>query len=172
MIKPGIPQWAVWGDEAHRGNLISSIRLDETDLEEFNVELNAKYDRMIENEQRADLYRCDDAEVLFVASNTPARMVKGAIQVLRDQGVKAGLFRPVTLWPFPIKDLTPLLDRVKRIVVVEASAGQLEDELRLAIAKAGVDHVPPIEHVRRMGGNLPQMDEIVGAVGLEEEVQA
>jgi pyruvate/2-oxoacid:ferredoxin oxidoreductase alpha subunit len=76
------------------------------------------------------------------------------------RGVRAGLFRPVTLWPFPILALAPLLPRVRRIVVVEASPGQLEDELRLALSHAG--HVPPpIAHVRRLGGHLPQQAEIL-----------
>jgi pyruvate/2-oxoacid:ferredoxin oxidoreductase alpha subunit len=115
---------------------------------------------MTEAEQRADLFRCDDAEVLVVACNTPARMAKGAVETLRKRGVKAGLFRPLTLWPFPVKLLAPLLPRAERVVVVEASSGQLEDELRLAVSKAGL-HAPPIENVRRQGGVLPQAAEIV-----------
>jgi pyruvate/2-oxoacid:ferredoxin oxidoreductase alpha subunit len=83
--------------------------------------------------------------------------------VLREAGAKVGLFRPITLWPFPVDALLPLLGHVRRIVVVEAGPGQLEDELRLALSHAGV--VPPaIEGVRRMGGVLPQPDEIVGKV--------
>lgn len=162
MIKPGLPAWAVYGDRAHRRNLISSIYLQESDLERWNIHLNDKYAQMAAAEQRADLYRCDDAEVLFVASNTPARMVKGAIQVLRAEGIKAGLFRPITLWPFPIEALRPLLPRVQRIVVVEASPGQLEDELRLALSHADLAP-PPIAHVRRYGGVLPQAPEIIAA---------
>jgi pyruvate/2-oxoacid:ferredoxin oxidoreductase alpha subunit len=107
-----------------------------------------------------DLFRCEDAEVLVVACNTPARMAKGAVETLRRTGVKAGLFRPLTLWPFPVKALAPLLPRAERIVVVEASSGQLEDELRLAVSKAGLQ-APPIDNVRRRGGVLPQQAEIV-----------
>jgi pyruvate/2-oxoacid:ferredoxin oxidoreductase alpha subunit/NAD-dependent dihydropyrimidine dehydrogenase PreA subunit len=172
MVRPGTPEWAVCGDEMHRGNLVCSLRLSEPDLEAFNIDLNAKYRRMMENEQRADLYRCDDAEVLFVASNTPSRMVKAAIRALRERGVKAGLFRPVTLWPFPIRQLAPLLPRVKRLVVVEASEGQLEDELRLALSHEGVAGVPEIEHVRRYGGILPRADEIVNVIDGGREVHA
>jgi pyruvate/2-oxoacid:ferredoxin oxidoreductase alpha subunit len=114
-------------------------------------------------EQRADLYRCDDAEVLLVACNTPARMAKGAVEDLRAQGIEAGLFRPVTLWPFPIQALTRLMPGVKRIVVVEASPGQVEDELRLALSHAGIA-VPPLTSVQRYGGILPQQSEIVDGV--------
>ncbi|HJW14675.1 MAG TPA: pyruvate ferredoxin oxidoreductase, partial [Thermoanaerobaculia bacterium] len=115
-------------------------------------------------EQRADLFEFEDAEVLIVACNTPARMAKGAVRALRREGVKAGLFRPVTLWPFPIEKLEPLLPNARRIVVVEASNGQLEDELRLALSHAGIDKHPPIEAVRRMGGMLPQQSEIIAHV--------
>jgi pyruvate/2-oxoacid:ferredoxin oxidoreductase alpha subunit len=176
MVKPGLPEWAVWGDAAHRANLISSIELEEKDLEAHNLHLDDKYAAMAEAEQRVDLFRCDDAKVLVVACNTPARMAKGAVETLRDKGVRAGLFRPRTLWPFPVKSLAPLLPRASRIVVVEASSGQLEDELRLALSRAGLSH-PPIEHVRHQGGVLPQQEEIVRVVAKErsrrrEEVPA
>jgi pyruvate/2-oxoacid:ferredoxin oxidoreductase alpha subunit/NAD-dependent dihydropyrimidine dehydrogenase PreA subunit len=163
MLKPGLPEWAVWGDAAHRGNLVSSIQLEEKDLEAHNLHLDAKYAAMTEAEQRADLFRCEDAEVLVVACNTPARMAKGAVETLRKGGVRAGLFRPLTLWPFPVKALAPLLARAERVVVVEASSGQLEDELRLAVSKAGLQ-APPIDNVRRRGGVLPQQAEIVERV--------
>ena len=163
MVKPGLPDWAVWGDRAHRGNLICSIQLDEGDLEQHNLHLDRKYARIAASEQRADVYRGDDASVLLVACNTPARMAKGAVETLRARGVKAGLFRPLTLWPFPTGALAPLLERAERLVVVEASSGQLEDELRLALSKAELAH-PPIENVRRRGGVLPQQAEIVERV--------
>ena len=122
-------------------------------------------------EQRVDLYRCDDADILLVACNTPSQLAKGAIRELRDRGLRVGLFRPITLWPFPIEALCPLLDRVKRLVVVEASSGQLEDELRLALSHADVHAPPPMSHVRRMGGILPSQDEIVEHVLNLEEVR-
>lgn len=159
-VRPGLPAWAVSGHPTHRGNLHSSIDLNEKGLEAHNDRLNAKYDAIVRNEQRAELFHTDDADWLVVACNTPARMAKGAVQRLRDDGIKAGLFRPVSLWPFPIAQLAPLVDRVAGIVVVEASAGQLEDELRLALSHAGI-HPPPIDQVRHLGGVLPQQHEIV-----------
>jgi pyruvate/2-oxoacid:ferredoxin oxidoreductase alpha subunit len=164
LVKPGIPEWAVYGDREHRGNLISSIHLSEADLEAHNRHLIEKYARMAASEQRADLYCCDDAEVLLVACNTPARMAKGAVRSLRDRGIRAGLFRPLTLWPFPIRQLTPLLRRARRLVVVEASDRQLEDELRLALSRAGLRDHPTIEGVRHYGGVLPLQAEIVESV--------
>jgi pyruvate/2-oxoacid:ferredoxin oxidoreductase alpha subunit len=159
MIEPGLPEWAVWGDAEHRGNLISSIFQDYDDLERHNEKISEKYRLMSKNEQRANLFLTDDASVLVIACNTPARMAKGAVHNLRREGAPVGLFHPVTLWPFPIDRLRPLLEHVTQILVVEASAGQLEDELRLALSLADIDGVK-IHHVRRMGGNLPGEEDI------------
>lgn len=161
MVRPGLPEWAVSGDEMHRGNLICSIALSESDLEQHNVMLNEKYQQMIIEEQRADLFLCDDAEIIVIAANTPSRMAKGAVRALRRQGLKVGLFRPVTLWPFPIDALVPLLDNAQQIVVVEASNGQLEDELRLALSHSHIVDIPLIDHVRHFGGILPTQQEII-----------
>ncbi|MDP1831355.1 MAG: 3-methyl-2-oxobutanoate dehydrogenase subunit VorB [Geothrix sp.] len=171
MIKPGIPKWAVYGDAMHRRNLITSIFLTEADLEAHNVHLNAKYAAM-QVEARSESYLCDDAEVVLIACNTPARTAKGAVQELRQQGIKAGLFRPITLWPFPVEDLKEAIRGAERMVVVEASAGQLEDEVRLALSKAGVRVFPEFESVRRMGGILPQQSEIMAQVLGKKEVRA
>jgi pyruvate/2-oxoacid:ferredoxin oxidoreductase alpha subunit len=115
-------------------------------------------------EQRAATDACEDAEVLVVACNTPAQLARGAVSTLRAEGIRAGLFRPQTLWPFPIDALRPLLGRARRIVVVEASDGQLEDELRLALSHAGAGAGVTIDHVRHYGGVLPAQREIVDAV--------
>jgi pyruvate/2-oxoacid:ferredoxin oxidoreductase alpha subunit len=164
MIKPGIPKWAVYGDKNHRGNLISSIQLQESDLEKFNVDLEKKYEAM-KSEARAESYMTEDADVLLVACNTPARAAKGAVSTLRGMGIKAGLFRPITIWPFPVQQLMSLLPKTKHLVVVEANqGGQIEDELRLNMSLMGVEKLPPISHVRRSGGMLPQQTEIVDLV--------
>jgi pyruvate/2-oxoacid:ferredoxin oxidoreductase alpha subunit/NAD-dependent dihydropyrimidine dehydrogenase PreA subunit len=163
-VKPGLPAWAVHGDAGHRRNLVTSIYLSETDLERHNRSISSKYERMSAAEARADLFRCEDAEVVLVACNTPSRMAKGAVEALRERGVKAGLFRPLTLWPFPVRALAPLLERAQALLVVEASDdGQLEDELRLALSHADLTLPPPIRHVRHAGGVLPQQGEIVEA---------
>ena len=164
MVKPGTPDWAVNGDAAHRGNIITSFYLQEAILEERNIMLNEKYAEITENEQRAETFFADDAEWLIVACNTPARMAKGAVQALRDKGIKAGLFRPISLWPFPIKHLLPLVDGTRGIIVVEAGSGQLEDEMRLALSHANVHAPPPINSVQHYGGVLPQEQEIVDKV--------
>ncbi|MBF0298788.1 MAG: 3-methyl-2-oxobutanoate dehydrogenase subunit VorB, partial [Oligoflexia bacterium] len=163
--KPSIPEWAVYGDRDHRANLICSIYLTEKELEEHNLYLDRKYAEMTKNEQMADLYKCDDAEVLIIACNTPAQMAKGSVADLRAKGIKAGLFRPMTLWPFPIDKLKTVLPHIRHIVVAEAnSAGQLNDELRLHLNKAQITNHPPIHSVRRCGGILPSQQEITDKV--------
>jgi pyruvate/2-oxoacid:ferredoxin oxidoreductase alpha subunit/NAD-dependent dihydropyrimidine dehydrogenase PreA subunit len=163
LVRPGLPGWAVSGDRAHRPNLVSSIHLAEADLEAHNVHLIAKYASMARAEQRAEAFEAADADVLIVACNTPARLAKGAVGALRASGVRAGLFRPVSLWPFPVDALLPLLRPGVRLLVVEASDGQLEDELRLALSHAGVAPLP-IDHLRRYGGVLPRQEDIVARV--------
>jgi 2-oxoisovalerate ferredoxin oxidoreductase alpha subunit len=171
FVRPGVPGWAVTGDAAHRRNLITSIYMAEADLEAHMTKLLAKYASIDAAEQRAERYRCEDADVLILACNTPAKMAKGAVEALRERGIRAGLFRPITLWPFPMRALAPLTDQARRLVVVEASAGQLEDELRLALSHAGANH-PAIESVRRLGGFLPSLDAIVESVAAGEEVRS
>jgi pyruvate/2-oxoacid:ferredoxin oxidoreductase alpha subunit len=164
LVKPGLPAWAVPGDAAHRQNVVTSILLKPEDLEAHNRHLVEKYATMSLREARAEPFLCDDAEVIVVACNTPARIAKGAVQSLRREGIAAGLFRPQTLWPFPVAPLLPMLDRARVVVVVEASDGQLEDELRLALSHAGAGRELDIRHVRRHGGVLPSLGEIADAV--------
>lgn len=171
MVRRGRPAWAVTGDRGHRHNVITSIQLLESDLEKSNERLNAKYAEIAAREQRADLYRCEDAEVVVIACNTPARMAKGAVEAARRAGVRAGLFRPVTLWPFPIKALADLVPSLDRLVIAEAGPGQLEDEVRLAVSHAGLT-LPPITAVRRHGGILPAESEILHALLREQEVSS
>ena len=92
MTRPGLPAWAVWGDAGHRHNVHTSIHLNEADLERHNEHLERKYQHMIDREQRANQFRTVDAKVLVLACNTPARMAKGAVAVLRDEGHRG---RPV-----------------------------------------------------------------------------
>ncbi len=164
MVEPGLPDWAVYGDAAHRDNVISSIFQDWVELEKHNEKISAKYERMERAEQRANQYRTDDAKVLVLACNTPARTAKAAVERLRQQGIAAGLFQPVTVWPFPIDAMLPLFEHVEQIVVVEASWGQLEDEMRLAFHRAGFLRDIPIHHVRHMGGILPEEREVVAKI--------
>jgi pyruvate/2-oxoacid:ferredoxin oxidoreductase alpha subunit len=163
MVRPGLPAWAVHGDAEHRENLICSIYLSEPDLEAHNVRLNEKYALIRRNEQRAASFHTKGARTLVIACNTPARMARGVVKRLRDEDLPVGLLQPITLWPVPSDTLRPLLDHVTDIVVVEAGAGQLADEVRLAIAE--MDRRPPAIHtVQRLGGMLPTETEIDDAL--------
>lgn len=171
LRRPGLPAWAVSGDRAHRHNVNTSIQLSEDDLEAHNRHLNEKYACIARREQRAECHQCADATVLVVACNTPARMAKGAVAAVRARGVRAGLFRPLTLWPFPIDALRAQLPHVAHLVIVEGSPGQLEDELRLALSHAGLA-LPPLTAVRHYGGVLPSQDEIIDAILETPEVRS
>ncbi len=164
LVRPGLPGWAVWGDAGHRRNVNSSIHLREADQEAHNLRLVDKYRRIEAAEPRAAYYRCHDADTLVVACNTPAQAARGAVETLRAEGLRVGLFRPQTLWPFPTGLLLPLLENVWRVLVVEASDGQLEDELRLGLSHAGAGADVEIGHLRRHGGILPSRREIELAV--------
>lgn len=174
MVRPGLPEWSIRGDGDHRRNVIHSLHLREVELERHNEKLSAKYQRMIQDEQRAEKWHCDDAEWILVAANSPAMTARGAVARLRANGIRAGLFRPITLWPFPVRELTPLLEKARGLVVVEASAGQLEDEMRLALSHASravhPENVPEIRSVRRQGGVLPNENEILECVQMLREV--
>lgn len=170
MLDPGLPDWAVWGDAAHRGNLNSSIFQDWVELEGHNEHLVRKYEEITKNEQRSTGYRLDGADTLVIACNTPARTAKAAVEQLRREGRAVGLFQPLSLWPFPIEHLKPLLATAKKVLVVEASHGQLEDELRLALSHANVGGVE-IHHLRHMGGILPNDREVVEKARTLSEVR-
>lgn len=170
LVEPGLPSWAVWGDEAHRGNLVASIFQDWGELERHNEHLSEKYALMTRDEQRATGYRLEGARTLVVACNTPARMAKAAVETLRREGRPVGLFQPISLWPFPIETLRPHLATAHRLLVVEASAGQLEDELRLALHHAGIGGLE-LAHLRHMGGILPTDTEIAARARALTEVE-
>ncbi len=171
MTKPGLPSWAVYGDAAHRGNLVSSIFQDWAELERHNEKICDKYARIAANEQRANLVHTEDATTLVVACNIPARTAKAAVASLRRDGHKVGMFQPITLWPFPVDALVSLIDQLEHIVVVEASAGQLQDELRLALVDHDTRHIR-FHHVRHMGGILPEEREVIAKVESLSEVAA
>ena len=107
------------------------------------------------------LAHLEGAQLVLVAYGTAARVAQSAVKRLRDEGLPVGLFRPISLWPFPIKQMLPMLEGARGIVVVEAGSGQLEDEMRLAFSHADVHAPPTISSVQHYGGVLPQEQEIV-----------
>ena len=152
--------WAACGKKGRsRTNVINSLFLNPEECDALNRRLTAKYAEIEQNEVRWDTAFCEDAEVLITAYGTPARIALTALELLREEGVKAGLFRPVTLWPFPERALRNLADEahVKAILDVEmSSTGQMLDDVRLA-----VEGRKPVRYLGRAGGLLPTVEEII-----------
>lgn len=148
-----VPEWAL-DVSRPRTNMISSIYLETDDLEALNLRLQAKYRRLEEAEQRCELYQAEDAEVLLVGYGISGRLARTAVDELRARGIRAGLLRPITLFPFPVNELRRL--RAKQLIAVEMSCGQMIDDVKLAI---NCDR--PVHLINRMGGNIPGTGEIV-----------
>lgn len=152
--------WAACGRKGRdHHNSITSIFLDAEECEDHNSRLTAKYAEMEEKEVRWEEVQCEDAEIIITAYGTPARIALTALEILRAEGIKAGLFRPITLWPFPEKALHTLAgkDHVKAILDVEMSTtGQMLDDVRLA-----VEGQKPIRYLGRAGGVMPTVEEMI-----------
>jgi 2-oxoglutarate ferredoxin oxidoreductase subunit alpha len=152
--------WGTWGKPAERGhNIITSLELDSAKQEVFNHKLQANYRVMEENECRYEEIMCDDAEYIFVAYGSSSRISMKAVQMAREKGIKAGLFRPITLYPFPKKALAERAKQVKGILTVEMSAGQMVEDVRLA-TECNVK----VEHFGRFGGIIPTPTEVLEAL--------
>ena len=150
-----IPEWGLEPGN-NRNNLITSIFLKHDRLEQENIALQNKYKLISEQEQRAEEYLMEDAEVVFVAYGICARLSHSAVEVLRQKGIKAGMIRPITLFPFPVDALNKAKDKAKLFLSVELSNGQMIDDIKLALECA-----VPVKLINRMGGNIPTIDELV-----------
>jgi 2-oxoisovalerate ferredoxin oxidoreductase alpha subunit len=147
--------WAVKGTEETRKNLVSSIFLEPDDLEDHVRKLEAKYKRAQQEEPRWELYDTDDAEILLVGYGITSRILRSAVETARSQGQRVGLFRPITLWPFPAEALVKAASRVRRVLVVELSNGQMLEDVRLSL-----NGKVPVDFYGRSGGNVPSVEEI------------
>ena len=149
--------WATTGKPATRErNIITSLDLDSERQERFNLKLTAKYREIQEKEVRYEEFMTDDAEYVFVAYGTSARICQKALQLARAEGIKAGLLRPITLYPFPKKILAKLADRVKGMLAVEMSAGQMVEDVMLS-----VNGKTRVSHYGRMGGMIHTPEEVL-----------
>lgn len=148
-----VPEWAL-DVSRPRTNMISSIYLETDDLEALNLRLQEKYRRIEAAEQRCELYQAEDADVLLVGYGISGRLARTAVDELRERGIRAGLLRPITLFPFPVDELRRL--RAKQLIAVEMSCGQMIDDVKLVI---NCDR--PVHLINRMGGNIPGTGEIV-----------
>ena len=152
--------WATTGKTKDRKpNIITSLELDSAIMEQRNIHLQAKYKEISENEVRFEEIACEDAEYLIVAFGSCARIAQKAIEIAREQGIKVGILRPITLWPFPSKEIERLSHHMKGILSVELNAGQMVEDVRLA-----VNNGVKVEYFGRMGGIVPDPDEVVEAL--------
>jgi pyruvate/2-oxoacid:ferredoxin oxidoreductase alpha subunit len=157
------PDWAVRGDAATRHNLITSIYLDHDRLEEHNRKLIAKYARAAAELPAWRVYRMVDAEVALVGYGIVGRILRSVVDLARERGIKAGLIRPVTLWPFPGAFVAREAERVERFLVVELSDGQM-----LADVRGAVDGRRPVAFYGRHGGNVPTPEEVLEVLAQTE----
>ncbi len=155
--------WATTGKPATRKqNIITSLEMDSAKMEGNNLRMQQKYRDIEETEQRWEAIHCDDAEYVLVAFGTSSRVCQKAVEIARAEGIKVGLLRPITLYPFPQKAFDSLAGRVKGFLSVEMSAGQMIEDIKLAVYEAG--HRIPVNYFGRMGGILPTPGEVVKAL--------
>jgi 2-oxoglutarate ferredoxin oxidoreductase subunit alpha len=152
-----VPEWATTGKPPTRErNIITSLDLDPNRQEVFNRKLRDKYNEIKEKEVRYEEFQCDDADYLLVAYGTSARVCQKSVLLAREKGIKAGLLRPITLFPFPEKRIKELAGSVKGMLSVEMSNGQMVEDVMLA-----VNGKVPVYHFGRMGGIVTTPEEVV-----------
>lgn len=152
--------WATTGrSKGRKPNVITSLELKSEVMELRNIHLQEKYRKIRENEVRYETKFMDDADYMIVAFGSAARIAEKTIEIARKQGIKVGLLRPITLWPFPTKEIEAAAKKVKGILVAEINAGQMVEDVRLA-----VNGCVPVEHYGRLGGIVPEPEEMVNVL--------
>lgn len=153
------PDWALTGADGRDKNLVTSLYLQAEDAEAQNKRIQERLDRIRAAEQRWFEYLADDAELLVVGYGTAGRIAYTAVEMARKQGIKAGLFRPQSLWPFPADRLDQLAGQVSKMLVVEMNAGQMVEDVRLTVGKR-----IPVAFYGRMAGVVPMPHEILAVI--------
>jgi 2-oxoglutarate ferredoxin oxidoreductase subunit alpha len=152
--------WAVTGTGMKREhNYITSIYIDPEELERLNNRLQEKYRRICDNEVRSEIFNCEDAGIIVAAHGTVARIIKNVIKLAEHDGIKVGLIRPISLWPFPCKVFNDYADRTRAFLTVELSSGQMLEDVRLS-----VNGKKPVYFYGRMGGMIPIEKEILDKI--------
>jgi len=152
--------WAAYGKPASRArNVVSSLDMDQYRMEKKNEERQERYRLVEASEVRYEEFMCEDADYMIVAFGSVARISLKAVELLREEGIKVGLLRPITLWPFPTKILAKYADQVKSMLTVEMNAGQMIEDVRLS-----VNGKVPVFHYGRLGGVVPAPEELVDAL--------
>ena len=162
-VDPEKKPWAAtgWkpGDDPAKRAVINSLYINTEELTVHNNELQATYREIEKNEVMYEAYMCEDADYVITAFGTVARIAKSAINELREKGIKVGLFRPITVWPFPYKELAEAAKNAKALLDVEANEGQMLQDVKLAINGA-----KPVEYFGHCGSLMPTTDEIVAKI--------
>ena len=153
------PGWALTGADNRPKNIITSIYLDPEQMEKLNLRLQAKLDLIKQNEVRWKEFMTEDADLLLIAYGTMGRVCYTALKQARAAGIKVGLLRPITLWPFPAARVAELADKVHGILTVEMSAGQMVEDVKLA-----VEGRCPVEFYGRMGGIVPLPEDVLKVI--------
>jgi 2-oxoglutarate ferredoxin oxidoreductase subunit alpha len=152
--------WATTGTGMKREhNTIQSIYIQPEVLEQHNKKLQEKYKLIEENEVRVESYNCEDADIIVTAFGTTARIVNNVIKMAEKEGIKVGLIRPITLWPFPVKEFEKYAEVPKAFLSVELNAGQMVEDVRLS-----VNGKRPVYFYGRMGGMIPSQQEILDQI--------
>jgi 2-oxoglutarate ferredoxin oxidoreductase subunit alpha len=157
VVAPLKKEWAIRGGSKGHRKLIKSLYLDPTVLEKRNLAIAQKIREAVRSEVRFESYMTEDAEVVVAAYGTVARIAKTAIKILRERGLKVGLLRPISLYPFPYDAFAEIAGQVKNFLVVEMSMGQMLEDVNLALCGKSQVHF-----YNRVGGIVPSYDEIVG----------
>ncbi|MBR6924118.1 MAG: 3-methyl-2-oxobutanoate dehydrogenase subunit beta, partial [Oscillospiraceae bacterium] len=153
-------EWAACGHKGGRKhNIINSLFLQPDELEASVDARYEKYETIKKNIHDAEIYKCEDADLVIAAFGTTARVAKSAVNQAREKGIKAGLFRPKTLWPFPVEEINEACKNAKKVLSVEMSKGQMVDDIRLAL-----NCRIPVEFFGRNGGNIPTPAEILDEI--------
>jgi 2-oxoglutarate/2-oxoacid ferredoxin oxidoreductase subunit alpha len=155
--------WALTGAQGRPAQYIRSLIMVPGELEKHNFHLAEKYAAMERDDTSVEMIDCADAQIVLAAYGSSARIAKGALQILRSQGIKAGLFRPITLWPFPAPELAALARRVDKFLVVEMSLGQFIEDVKLAVAQEKSLKDVKVGLLARPGGGVPVPEEIAAA---------
>jgi 2-oxoisovalerate ferredoxin oxidoreductase alpha subunit len=151
--------WAVTGEAATRHNLITSIYLEHEKMEVHISRLEAKYAEIERKECRWQEYATEDAEILLVAYGITSRVARAAVDLAHSEGIRAGLLRPISLYPFPCQRLHQLAGKAYSVLVVELSSGQLIEDVRLSI-----NGVSPVQLLRRTGGMIPSAEDVLAVI--------
>jgi 2-oxoglutarate ferredoxin oxidoreductase subunit alpha len=149
-----------WAAKGHQGkrphNVVNSLYIDPKELEDLNFKRFEKYKQIMETEQRAEEYLVDDADIIIVAFGASSRISHSAVDMARKQGIKAGLIRPITLWPFPEKFIKKHVGHAKAFLSVEMNMGQMVEDVKMVVANQ-----KPVHFYGRTGGIVPTPKEVL-----------